>query len=228
MRRMWRLLTPGIAFAVVALLLTITSQWSISRTRNGWTDKGCYALVLAIVVTWFVLAWVCEPLPGERTGIRIRRSAGWGVAGISSRPGDFRIAVLDAYRYPFTPPLLLSFGTGLILSAIGNGVDDRFYRLGPASQNFAVAQTEVGMAVLLIVGAGVLLRWGRIGAYYGYCLGLATAAAWGEWLFKPRTQLYPTLASWGGGLLALLLIGSLVRWGELRKARPLPRRQVAA
>jgi hypothetical protein len=210
MARLLRLLTPGIVFAILGVLTFGTEKWPWFHVRGGLTTIGLYALALQIVVS-ALLIFAIDDLSGG--GPALLRRSGRGIGGlvdISAQPISFSRALMESYRRPFLPVFLFGFGLAASLSALAVGSfqeqslphDFLFGSLG-------VHRSELVMAAVLVLGAGLLWRSGGRG-YFGWVIGVALATAIGQIVFVPFTNVHRTLEGWGYLMLGLCVLRLIV------------------
>jgi hypothetical protein len=151
--------------------------------RGGLLTTGSYVLALQIVLSALLISAIDELSAGSFTlpMHRIGRHTG-ELIDISTRPISFSRALLDFYRRPFWPVLLLGFGLGASLSAFAEGFFlwsglGRAYDL-PVNTSWS----EVALGTLLLLGAAILWRHGDR-SYYGWVIGVTVATVAGQGVF---------------------------------------------
>jgi hypothetical protein len=211
MARLYRLLSPGVVFAVLGVIVLVAGEWAWFQMRGGLLTTGGYVLALQIVLSALLSSSIDDLSPGSFTlpVHRIGRGSGELIA-ISTRPISFSRALLDFYRRPFWPVLLLGFGVGASLSALAYGF---FLWTGrtdvPPLRTLGTNRSEVAIGTLLLLGAAILWRQGDR-SYYGWVIGVTVAAVIGQYRFVPTTNIGGTLAGWGGLAIGLCLLRLLV------------------
>ena len=222
MARLYRLLSPGLSFMVVGVIVLCEGHWNWFRLRGGLLTVGLHALALQVVLS----ALLIFAIDGLSDGglLHLAGRSPDGMVGISTRPISFSRALLDFYRRPFLPAFLLGFGLGASISAIAVGLfrEDSF----PYDYVFVglgMHRSEATLGGILLVGAA-LLWWRGGAAYFGWVIGMVLATALGQAAFVPSTNFLLTTGSWGGVALALCL-PRLVAFGieRARRGRGSPR-----
>lgn len=200
MNRVWRLMVPALVFAAVGLLLVLDRDLSWPRLRYGLAGRGFFALALQLSLSAFLLAITDDVLPGEQPlgaqSTLFRRQ----LRDISGSSIGFATALRITYLVSFLPLFLFSLGLGLSLSAICNGLLE-------TDEGRLIQPSELVMTALWVAGAAYNLFNAKVGAYLGFTLGFAAAAATGEYRFNVYTDLPATVVGWGLGAAMVSLPG---------------------
>jgi hypothetical protein len=203
--RLYRLLSVGIVFAVIGLIVFGDGQWSWFQLRGGLTTLGLYALACQIVLSALVISAV-DDLSGSSPWHLVGRGSG-ALLRISARPVGFWRALAEFYRKPFWPVCLLGFGLAASISAFAVGLfqEDNPTEFDFVSVAFGMMRSEALLGSLL--GIGALLLWWRGGAsYFGWVIGVCVATALGQVVFVADVNPPRTVVSWGGVLIGLCLL----------------------
>src|SRR5690242_2954437 len=119
MARLVRLLSPGVIFASLGVIVLVAGKWPWFHLRGGLVTLGLYTLALQIVLSALLISAINDlsssgpAFGGKRFGL------GTGeLLDISAQPISFSRALIEFYRRPFLPLFLLGFGLGASLSAL--------------------------------------------------------------------------------------------------------------
>jgi len=224
MTRLYRLLSPGIVFAALGLVVLANSKWSWFQFRGGLAIIGLYALALQIVLSALLISAIDDlsgsspwHFAGRRVGKLIR---------ISTQPVSFRRSLAEFYRRPFWPVFLLGFGLAASLSAVAAGVfHETTLTADYVSAAFGMHRSETLLGALLVLGAAFLWWRGGAPSYFGWVIGVCLATVAGQVVFVYWTNTSRTVMSWGGVmiglcLLRLLVLGIGLVWGTRARAAP--------
>jgi hypothetical protein len=227
MARLYRLLSPGIVFACLGLVVLLVSKLTWFHLRGGLTTLGLYTLALQLVLSALLISAIDDLSGGGPALLWHRAGRGTGeFLDISARPISFSRGLIEFYRRPFWPAFLLGFGLGASLSALAAGFFEEGANITPAIEfgSVSMRRSEAVLGVILLLGAALL--WWRGGrSYFGWVIGICLATALGQIVFVPSTSVYLTLASWGSLIIALCLL-RLLAIGTTRvwRARSSPNR----
>jgi hypothetical protein len=207
MARLYRLLSPGIVFATLGIVVFSVSKLSWFQVRGGLMTIGLYALAIQIVLSALLIAAI-DDLSGSGLWHRVGR--GTGKLGISARPISFSRGLVEFYQRPFWPACLAGFGLGASLSVLIVG---SFHETGTtpdfAFQSLGIFRSEAVLGLILIFVAALL--WWRGGrSYFGWVIGMVLATVIGQMVFVPKTDAGATIAGWGGLMIGLCLARLLV------------------
>jgi len=208
MTRLFRLLSPGITFAILGLIVFAESKWSWLHLRGGLVTVGLYALALQIVLSALLISAI-DDLSGGGLWHRVGRGGG-ELLMISARPISFSRGLVEFYRRPFWPVCLLGFGLGASLSALAAGSFHETSLVGSVVFGpFGTHRSEAALGVILVLGAALL--WWRGGrSYFGWTVGVSLAVMVGEIVFVPATNDHETIVGWSGLMIGLCLLRLLV------------------
>src|ERR1700694_3315596 len=104
MARLYRLLSPGIIFTILGLIVLAAGKWPWFHLRGGLVTVGLYALALQIVLSALLIAAI-DDLSGGGLWHRVGRGTG-ELLKISTRPISFSRGLVEFYRRPFWPAFL--------------------------------------------------------------------------------------------------------------------------
>ncbi|HUC22779.1 MAG TPA: hypothetical protein VMA73_08745 [Streptosporangiaceae bacterium] len=202
MAHLFRLLSPGVAFASLGIIVLAAGEWNWFQLRGGLVTLGLYGLALQIVLSALLTSGINDLSGSDR----------WHRAGSSARPINSQ-GLADFYLRSFLPALLLGFGLGASLSALAVGsFHDTGLEPDLLLKGFGVHRSEGTLGLVLVVGAA--LAWRRGGsAYFGWVIGVGLAAVFGQAVFVPWTDVAGTVLGWGGLAAVLCLLRLLALWG---------------
>jgi hypothetical protein len=206
--RLYRLLSPGLAFAAIGLIVLVIGYWFWVQFQDRLIIVGSYAFAGQVLLSALLVSAIDDlsgsspwHLVGPRSGALLR---------ISARPVSFRRALLEFYRVPFWPACLFGFGFAVSLVTFTAGMfketssSVRDYYI-PISSRFEIAHSEATLGSLVLVGAALL--WWRGGAsYFGWVIGICVATMLGEIVFVANVDPGVTALSWAGAILGLCLL----------------------
>lgn len=209
MTRLYRLLSPGIIFALFGLIVFAGGNRSWLQLRGALTTVGLYAFACQIVLSALLISAI-DDLSGSSPWHLVGRGSG-ALLRISARPISFWRALAEFYRRPFWPLCLLGFGLAASLSAFAVGIFQEanagaFDYISPA---LGMERSEALLGAVLVLGA-VLLWWRGGASYFGWVIGVCVATAVGQLVFVANVNPGRTLLSWGGVMLGLCLLRLLV------------------
>jgi hypothetical protein len=204
--RLYRLLSPGLSFAAIAVLVFAEGQWFPTQFRGGLTTLGLYAFAGQLLVSALLVSAI-DDMSGSSPWHLVGRGSG-ALLRISARPVSFQRALAEFYRRPFWPVLLLAFGLAASLSTFAVGIfqednrtvnDDIFVSVG-----LDMARSEALLGTVLVCGAALL--WWRGGAsYFGWVIGVCLATMLGELVFTAYVNPESTATNWAGVMIGLCL-----------------------
>jgi len=207
MARLYRLLSPGIIFTILGLIVLATGIWPWFHLRGGLVTVGLYALALQTVLSALLISAI-DDRSGSGLWHRVGRPAG-ELLKISARSISFSRALIEFYRRPFWPAFLLGFGLAASLSAFSVGVFQETTSVADYVESLGMRHSEALLGVVLVLGA-VLLWWRGGRSYFGWVIGVCLAAATGQVVFAAGTIFNQTVVSWGGLMIGLCLLRLLV------------------
>jgi hypothetical protein len=211
MNRIGRLMSPGVVFVFVGALALWIGPARWLDFHGGYTTTGALALAIQLTASGLAIHLVSEGGPQGRIGqTRFTRGPG-GMEEISARFTSFGRALVEFYRYPLPPILLLSFGLGASSSAISVGLTKRSVFSELEWPMYALLQTsEVPLVTVLLIGCLIYWVAGSPWSYSGWVLGFGSASALGEIWFESYTSAADTLSGWGLFMAALVAARLLV------------------
>jgi hypothetical protein len=222
MARLIRLLSPGIAFFGLGVIVLVAGKWPWFHLRGGLVTVGLYSLALQIVLSAVLISAIPDRAGRGVTFGHLGGRAAGGIIDISDQPISFSRALVEFYRRPFLPLLLLGFGLGASLSALLVG---SFHEDSPVRDlmfgSLGMRRSEAVLGVILVVGAAFLWWRGGRGGYFGWTIGMSIAIVFGQVVFVLGTNARETIASWGGLMIGLCLL-RLLALGIARAQRAGP------
>ena len=225
MNRLYRLLSPGLAFVAIGLIVLSLGQWFWTQFQGRLTIVGIYAFIGQVLLSALLISAI-DDLSGSSPWL-VGRGTG-ALLRISTRPVSFGRALAEFYRLPFWPVCLLGFGFAASLTAFAVGI---FHETSSAVTDFIptiagidMSQSEAVLGSVLVVGA-VLLWWRGGVSYFGWVISICLATMLGEIVFVANVKPGITGLSWGGAmagfcLLRLLALGTAHAWRYWFKSRP--------
>lgn len=222
MIRLWRLLAPGLTFALVGAIWLVLWDQEWVLLRGGLLAVALWALAVQIVTSVLAVSALDDLRKGSLWLGRLERPRKGSMADVSSRPTRLAAALRDFYRLPFLPASLLTFGAGLTLSGIAMGVFEGESTLRTHIGKVTTSPGEIAVGALFAVAALAYLIIGGRGAFLGCVAGFASANVVGQAVLAPDNAIYATLPSWGGIAVVSGAGGVLVKTVVRRLAQGRP------
>jgi hypothetical protein len=208
MSRLIRLGSTAVAFVVLGLILALTYRPSWTGVRGGLTWLGWYTLALQVVTSVFLLVFIDDLRPGGRTGLRWARNGDGPIQRVLAEPVGLARGLFDFYRVPFVPAYLLFLGLGLTVSAIAQGGISQ--TAGPHFVKVLFTAPELALTAIWLLGALIMLIWGRYRGFLGFVCGFASAVMIGDLNFASRSAVLATLVSWSSSMAAICVLGGVI------------------
>lgn len=212
MTRLYRLLSPGLSFAAIGLIVLAIGKWYWDQFQDRLIIVGIYAFAGQVLLSALLVSAI-DDLSGSSPWHLYGRGTG-ALLRISARPVSFRRALAEFYRLPFWPVCLLGFGFAVSLTtfAVGifqetsTGVND-FIPVSfiPVSADIYMQRSEVMLVSVLGLGAA-LLWWRGRASYFGWVIGICLATMLGEMVFVANVNTKVTALSWASGMAGLCLL----------------------
>jgi hypothetical protein len=205
--RLYRLLSPGLSFAAIGLIVLALGVWFWVQFQDRLTIVGIYAFAGQVLLSALLISAI-DDLSGSSPWHLVGRGTG-ALLRISARPVSFRRALAEFYRLPFWPVCLLGFGFGVSLTTFAVGIFQEASSAVtdsiPIIANIRIEQSEVLLGSVLILGAA-LLWWRGRASYFGWVIGICLATMLGEIVFVADVNPGLTALSWAGGMIGLCLL----------------------
>jgi hypothetical protein len=205
--RLYRLLSPGLSFAAIGLIVLALGEWFWIQFQDRLTIVGIYAFIGQVLLSALLISAI-DDLSGSIPWHLVGRGTG-ALLRISARPVSFRRALAEFYRLPFWPIFLLGFGFAVSLTTFAVGI---FQESSSAATDFIpiiagidMAQSEALVGSVLFLGAA-LLWWRGNASYFGWVIGVCLATMLGEIVFVANVNPGVTALSWAVGMIGLCLL----------------------
>jgi len=201
---------PALAALVVGLFVYFSVVLDAFEVRGGLLVLGLYMLCTAAALA--VVGALCLDTTYRPTTAAKAKTRG-GMLDIARQPDRLARAYIQMYTIPFLPIALLTFGTGILVSAMLLGISDEKL----AAPVYIPEIIMAGWLVLMSLG---MAAWRSRPAAFGCAAGIALAA------LATTVDLYspPELAIWGLGLVILtiliLTVGALFRRRSAHRVEP--------
>jgi hypothetical protein len=208
MARLYRLLSPGLSFAMIGLVVLALGQWFWILFQDRFTIVGIYAFAGQVLFSALLVSAI-DDLSGSSPWHLVGRGTG-ALLRISARPVSFRRALAEFYRLPFWPVCLLGFGFAASLTTFAVGIFQET-NLPVNADNIPIiagiymVRSEVLLASVLVLGAA-LLWWRGSASYFGWVIGICLATMLGQIVFAANVNPGVTALSWAGGMTGLCLL----------------------
>lgn len=198
MSRLASLWLPGICLLVVSLIESFMLSSDFLQVRGGLAVAGLFGFIFALALSAVGISLIDQTR--SRLVLSERRGAPREIAG---RPERIGAALFHFYTVPYLPSGVLSLAVGLFIVVVMHGLTAGvfFSTIGAIT----ISSSELALIVLALIVGSVEAARGERRSAAGAASGIAVAAILGGWLFDRNFGLLPSLISWGGTLLALLL-----------------------
>jgi hypothetical protein len=201
---------PALAAVLAGLIVLFSIGPSYSpawgrEVRGGLFVFGLYMLCTAAAlaaVGAICLDTTTRPTTAARAKKRRR------MLDITRQPDKMARAYVEMYTIPFLPIALLTFGTGILVSAMLHGIEDEKL----AAPVYIPEIIMAGWLVLMSLG---MAAWRSRPAAFGSAVGIALATLASETYLRSLLDPLPDPTIWGLGLVILaaliLIVGALFR-----------------